>query len=68
MRGNPVVHYRLTAIDGSIPAYAGEPIVDLNEILLVRVYPRVCGGTYGFRRRAGLEVGLSPRMRGNPSH
>ena len=30
------------------------------------VYPRVCGGTVAMYPDAGVEKGLSPRVRGNP--
>ena len=65
MRGNRYATRRRSRSRRSIPAYAGEPIVDLNEILLVRVYPRVCGGTEGLAPRRLAVWGLSPRMRGN---
>ncbi len=45
-RGNqeptPVIHW----IDGSIPAHAGEPLVEVREPYEVWVYPRARGGTY----------------------
>ena len=31
----------------------------------IRVYPRVCGGTFGANDRALANSGLSPRVRGN---
>ena len=33
----------------SIPAYAGEPAGKRQAVLRLRVYPRVCGGTYTLR-------------------
>ena len=53
--------------EGSIPACAGEPIGQRVALPAAAVYPRVCGGTnaeLAFRQYA---VGLSPRVRGNPS-
>ena len=51
---------------GSIPACAGEPLAGDTGGLLIRVYPRVCGGTWGGGGRLPLRLGLSPRVRGNP--
>ena len=50
---------------GSIPACAGEPDESWEVSEKVRVYPRVCGGTFvsGLERRQ--VQGLSPRVRGN---
>ena len=50
---------------GSIPACAGEPATAQNVEGLVKVYPRVCGGTGPAGRVSGLGLGLSPRVRGN---
>ena len=49
----------------SIPACAGEPPHEPSILSVIRVYPRVCGGTS--RRRAIKRwcTGLSPRVRGN---
>ena len=50
---------------GSIPACAGEPPA-LGKVQLRRgVYPRVCGGTSRSTAAAQLNLGLSPRVRGN---
>ena len=55
-------------LDGSIPAWAGEPrkgcaySIALNHT----VYPRVGGGTPLGLRGWGIYLGLSPRGRGNP--
>ena len=45
MRGNlrPAIH--AMARPGSIPAYAGEPSAARRPSSVIRVYPRVCGGT-----------------------
>ena len=50
---------------GSIPACAGEPVLAISAIVLLTVYPRVCGGTYGMGRGGASYCGLSPRVRGN---
>ena len=50
---------------GSIPAYAGEPCGPRSRSLPGAVYPRVCGGTTTTGCRLSLQMGLSPRMRGN---
>ncbi len=49
----------------SIPACAGEPPGQLTGAFLVRVYPRVCGGTLHSVPRCPGRRGLSPRVRGN---
>ena len=68
MRGNrregPVVR----GSRRSIPAHAGEPFSDLRLSLLVRVYPRACGGTFVILNSGDFPRGLSPRMRGNHPH
>ena len=51
----------------SIPAYAGEPDTGIAVWCQAKVYPRVCGGTLGQADCGGGRIGLSPRMRGNPS-
>ena len=50
----------------SIPACAGEPGHRDPRRREPRVYPRVCGGTFGLGHIVGKAVGLSPRVRGNP--
>ena len=50
----------------SIPACAGEPGRHGLPLHLPRVYPRVCGGTGPAATGVGSEMGLSPRVRGNP--
>ena len=65
VRGN---HPRLAAAarpDGSIPACAGEPFVVDGQNRSVRVYPRVCGGTWHANPDPRYRPGLSPRVRGN---
>ena len=53
---------------GSIPAGAGEPaaLADLREG--VKVYPRGCGGASELVNCSCSTEGLSPRVRGSPSH
>ena len=50
----------------SIPACAGEPVLDAGLPTPVRVYPRVCGGTPASRSTPWRTNGLSPRVRGTP--
>ena len=50
---------------GSIPACAGEPVGEAQEIGQVGVYPRVCGGTEVGAHGLLAGGGLSPRVRGN---
>ena len=51
---------------GSIPACAGEPPTSPATVATPEVYPRVCGGTSSSGTPACTNVGLSPRVRGNP--
>ena len=68
VRGNPPRPHAATLPPRSIPACAGEPCNGAAEQTPIWVYPRVCGGT-GWRGEMGSErAGLSPRVRGNPSH
>ena len=65
VRGNLDMRVSRPRQVGSIPACAGEP-----RRLLVwrhgqRVYPRVCGGTWGAGACRRIRRGLSPRVRGN---
>ena len=66
MRGNPISGHFPPFSSGSIPAYAGEPLVNDCQRNLPAVYPRVCGGTDMCIFAAKEGLGLSPRMRGNP--
>ena len=65
MRGNRRAGCAHSAIDGSIPACAGEPSGKCAFTRMLRVYPRVCGGTARSITRQLLPDGLSPRVRGN---
>ena len=67
MRGNQARRQWATAPERSIPAYAGEPRQLARTRPGVTVYPRVCGGTPRSSRASTPAVGLSPRMRGNPT-
>ena len=67
MRGNQCGAGWCLASRGSIPAYAGEPGGCSAAAADARVYPRVCGGTYSSVSVCADWIGLSPRMRGNPS-
>ena len=50
---------------GSIPARAGEPAQVWDVYCDEWVYPRACGGTPALDDLGALQVGLSPRVRGN---
>ena len=67
VRGNHVIFFVVAAGIGSIPACAGQPTPTARSKSRKRVYPRVCGAT-GACVGVGVQlVGLSPRVRGNPS-
>ena len=65
VRGNLLVDLHDVYLDGSIPACAGEPRMDIPRGGAARVYPRVCGGTLPAGAGSPCEQGLSPRVRGN---
>ena len=65
VRGNPSTMRSLVSSFRSIPACAGEPIVNLGPDPQIRVYPRVCGGTGNPFDAVHKYLGLSPRVRGN---
>ena len=67
VRGNPHVETDRHAGGRSIPACAGEPRSCSRTCGIVRVYPRVCGGTLELEPLLGCAQGLSPRVRGNPA-
>ena len=46
VRGNPAKCPLNAPYRGSIPACAGEPNAALHPVAGVKVYPRVCGGTW----------------------
>ena len=66
VRGNRRGHARFLGTPGSIPACAGEPSLMMPLRSVVKVYPRVCGGTCASRPSSPARSGLSPRVRGNP--
>ena len=66
VRGNRLRVEPELAAGGSIPACAGEPRPSLRSNVVVRVYPRVCGGTPPRAPGGCGRRGLSPRVRGNP--
>ena len=67
VRGNQVDGRDIHAPFGSIPARAGEPVSPLPASRSRQVYPRACGGTSWTFDNAMKYLGLSPRVRGNPS-
>ena len=68
VRGNLATSLTGLILVGSIPARAGEPLLRTAESGSYQVYPRACGGTATPVRVAVTREGLSPRVRGNPSH
>ena len=67
VRGNRIsISHELDFI-GSIPACAGEPQSSSPAKRAQKVYPRVCGGTWTTTEKLARMMGLSPRVRGNPS-
>ena len=64
-RGNPALGLSVLCLDGSIPAWAGEPSLGVSTPFWSKVYPRVGGGTTITRGFLGCLGGLSPRGRGN---
>ncbi len=67
MRGHPAISAITSAIVGSIPAYAGAPVIEIGGHAASRVHPRVCGGTPPGSGWRPLTPGPSPRMRGHLS-
>ena len=65
VRGNRRRPLRYSRDRRSIPACAGEPVVGDADDRIVKVYPRVCGGTRSPASRCRRRIGLSPRVRGN---
>ena len=65
VRGNLLSRCLSSALAGSIPASAGQPSIFRNEGAGQRVYPRECGATLRHCHHEALELGLSPRVRGN---
>ena len=67
VRGNRLDLQPCRHLAGSIPAGAGEPALADPGVVCLRVYPRGCGGTGGVCSSIVCLLGLSPRVRGNPS-
>ena len=65
VRGNPADEARTPSTSRSIPACAGEPSAFAGSNRMLRVYPRVCGGTRWAAWFPAYTGGLSPRVRGN---
>ena len=65
VRGNPALAPTVIWPVGSIPACAGEPLLKCALHFHTQVYPRVCGGTTLATWGQVLDLGLSPRVRGN---
>ena len=65
MRGNLTLGSIYLCMIGSIPACAGEPRPPVRQNGAPKVYPRVCGGTWGKSTTICGIFGLSPRVRGN---
>ena len=64
-RGNRVSKSGVNHSVRSIPAWAGEPGPDAQQLYRARVYPRVGGGTAAGQGIHPASEGLSPRGRGN---
>ena len=65
-RGNLQILARSIGHQGSIPAWAGEPQLEIMIDDGHKVYPRVGGGTRSSPGSSRRAPGLSPRGRGNP--
>ena len=64
VRGKPPARRAAAGFLGSIPACAGEAARRSQGGVLLKVYPRVCGGSRPASQRKGGKGGLSPRVRG----
>ena len=64
-RGNPGPAQHHAAQDGSIPAWAGQPLLEPLNADPDWVYPRVGGATASMMWPVNQMRGLSPRGRGN---
>ena len=64
-RGNQHQRVFVCACYGSIPAWAGKPRSHARHHRPPQVYPRVGGETIADRDQNRIQVGLSPRGRGN---
>ena len=66
VRGKHLQAHRRAGSGRSIPACAGEAASSASTSGIVRVYPRVCGGSVEYGSRGESARGLSPRVRGKP--
>ena len=66
LRGNQLPGRPEMQAQRSIPAPAGEPSHPTKSSGNGRVYPRACGGTINRDPANTTNIGLSPRLRGNP--
>ena len=66
MRGSHPCSSTSSISAGPIPAYAGEPGRRFVGTGNRRAYPRVCGGARLSGGICGIDILLSPRMRGSP--
>ena len=64
-RGNRLVRPLQPAVEGSIPAHAGEPRSYFASVAPSEVYPRPRGGTFDSSTSSAASDGLSPPTRGN---
>ena len=64
--GEPRCPRSLSRPCGVYPACAGEPVLPSIVESPATVYPRVCGGTSDRDPDRAEQIGLSPRVRGNP--
>ncbi len=67
VRGNLTDRSQDALANRSIPACAGEPPAGTHTPSPAGVYPRVCGGTSSLASMPQADMGLSPRVRGNPT-
>ena len=66
VRGNRSLKRNTICALGTIPACAGEPGLTAESAHRAGDYPRVCGGTWIVSHAVPRNIGLSPRVRGNP--
>ena len=66
VRGEPLQPTISAARMTVYPARAGEPLPAKSVTCCKSVYPRACGGTLLSSRHLWKNIGLSPRVRGNP--
>ena len=66
MRGTPASAAVRFLVNGIIPAYAGNTVVEPVSRYALRDHPRVCGEHRHASDRRSMATGSSPRMRGTP--